>query len=208
MSTPPPSLSPLTTQTAEGLPRRRWSVAEIDRLIDLGFFGGKERPRERFELIGGEIVPMSSKGTSHEVVRRALQEFWFARTLSSDVSMVSETPLQQPPDIILEPDFFFWQTALPQSRIAFPTALFVVEVADTSLDYDSGPKAAFYAELGLREYWVIDATRQVTTIHRAPQGREFAQAVKHARTEIIAPELAPQLAVRLADLLKSAPFPA
>lgn len=55
------SPSPDTTQPAEGLPRRRWTLAEIEALTEQGVFGGTDRPRERFELIGGEIVPTSPK---------------------------------------------------------------------------------------------------------------------------------------------------
>ena len=56
------------TLTAEGLPRRRWSVADIERMQDAGIVDR----HERFELIGGEIVPMSPKGSWHENVKRAL----------------------------------------------------------------------------------------------------------------------------------------
>jgi Uma2 family endonuclease len=47
-----------TTQAAEGLPRRRWTVAEIERLTAAGYF----HEDDRFELLGGEIVAMSRKG--------------------------------------------------------------------------------------------------------------------------------------------------
>jgi len=47
-----------TTQAAEGLPRWCWTVAEIERLAATGFFS----EYDRFELLGGEIVPMSPKG--------------------------------------------------------------------------------------------------------------------------------------------------
>lgn len=65
-----------TTQAAEGLPRYRWTVAEIDKLSEAGFF----RKEDRFELIGGEIVPMQSKGTRHERVKMDLN-LHLARTL-------------------------------------------------------------------------------------------------------------------------------
>ena len=52
-----PSL-PLTTQAAEGLVRRRWTVAEIEAMVAAGILG----EHERFELIGGEVVPMSPRG--------------------------------------------------------------------------------------------------------------------------------------------------
>ena len=38
-----------TTQAAEGLPRYRWTVAQIDVLTQLGVFHG----HDSFELIGG-----------------------------------------------------------------------------------------------------------------------------------------------------------
>ena len=56
------------TQAAEGLPRYRWTVAQIDELTRLGVF----QEQGGFELIGGEIVPMQSKGARHERVKMAL----------------------------------------------------------------------------------------------------------------------------------------
>ena len=47
-----------TTQTADGLPRWRWTVAEIERMTAAGYF----HDYDRFELLGGEIVPMSRRG--------------------------------------------------------------------------------------------------------------------------------------------------
>ncbi len=50
-----PASLPATTQAAEGLLRRRWSLAEIEEMVRLGI-----RPEdERFELIGGEVVPVA-----------------------------------------------------------------------------------------------------------------------------------------------------
>ena len=49
---------PAATQAAEGLPRRRFTVAEIRGMVA----GGIIAEDERFELIGGEVVPKSPKG--------------------------------------------------------------------------------------------------------------------------------------------------
>src|SRR5262245_19150488 len=68
-----PAPFPATTQAAEGLPRRRWSVAEIEAMVA----GGIILEDERFELIGGEAVPMAPKGHRHELVKKALQQYWF-----------------------------------------------------------------------------------------------------------------------------------
>jgi len=51
-------LEPVTTQAAEGMPRRAWTVAEVEAMVAAGIIA----ETERIELIGGEIVPMSPKG--------------------------------------------------------------------------------------------------------------------------------------------------
>ena len=50
------------TRAAEGFPRRAFTVEDIRRMIDAGVIGEDER----FELIEGEIVPMSPKHDPHE----------------------------------------------------------------------------------------------------------------------------------------------
>ena len=62
----PPKLS-MTTQAAEGLARRRWTVAEIEAMVAAGIIAEDER----FELIEGEVVPMSPKGIVHERLKTA-----------------------------------------------------------------------------------------------------------------------------------------
>ncbi|CAN2534434.1 hypothetical+protein [Methylocapsa aurea] len=52
-----PTSLPLETQVAEGLPRRCWNVAEIEEMVRAGIIDEDER----FELIGGEVAPMSPK---------------------------------------------------------------------------------------------------------------------------------------------------
>ena len=47
-----------TTQVADGVPRVRWTLAEFERLTELGFF----TEDDHIELIGGELVPMAPKG--------------------------------------------------------------------------------------------------------------------------------------------------
>ena len=70
------------------MPRRKWTVADIERMQEAGIIGWDER----FELIGGEIVPMASKGAQHETVKKELVKFW-ARSLPSDLDMLTATTL-------------------------------------------------------------------------------------------------------------------
>src|SRR5260370_23164188 len=74
-----------TTQTADGLPRWRWTVAEIERLTAAGYF----HEDDRLELLGGEIVPMSPKGRRHEIIRLKLG-YRFTRLASRSEEHTSE----------------------------------------------------------------------------------------------------------------------
>jgi Uma2 family endonuclease len=190
-----PDHLPGTTQAAEGLPRRRWSVAEIEAIVAKGIIG----EGERFELIGGEVVPMCPKGRRHEVLRSELALF-MARRASDDLMVVAEAQLNLTDDSYLLPDLLVHPRAIKVPDVRGPTALLVVEIADSSLSYDLLTKAPQYASHGVREYWVIDAQTLVTTIHRQPSGSDYAQVDRLEADDRLSPEAVPQLAVRLRDL--------
>lgn len=50
------------TMAAEGLPRRRFTVAEVEAMVAVGVMDEDER----VELIGGELVPMSPQGNDRD----------------------------------------------------------------------------------------------------------------------------------------------
>jgi Uma2 family endonuclease len=191
-----PARLPPTTQAAEGLPRRRWSEAEIREMMAKGII----LEDERFELIGGEVVPMSPKGARHEMVKKALQQYWFPLIAGTAIDLITETTLYISADEFREPDFLFWPRAIPLKDVTAGTALLIVEVADSSLGYDLGSKADTYAGLGLRELWVVDANSLVTAMHRAPTPAGYPKPREAGPSELLEPQLAPHLAVRLTDL--------
>ena len=73
---------PETTQAAEGMPRRPWTVAEIEAMVQAGIIAEDER----FELIGGEVVPMLPKGGRHEMVKVELNRH-FQKTAPDDLTV-------------------------------------------------------------------------------------------------------------------------
>ncbi len=191
-----PGQLPGATQAAEGLPRRRWSVAEIQEMVAKGIL----LEDERFELIGGEVVPMSPKGARHELVKKALQQHWVPLIVGSQIDLLTETTLYVSKDEFYEPDFLFWPRSIAIKDITAATSLLIVEVADTSIGYDLGVKASTYARLGLPEYWVINARTLVTSIHRNPGPSGYPAPREAKPGELIAPLATPQLAVRIVDL--------
>lgn len=185
----------MTTNAAEGLPRRRFTVAELEAMTAAGILDEDER----IELIGGEIVPMSPKGNQHEMLKAALNVHW-ARRLPDDLMFTTETTFRLTPDTYLEPDFVFYPKASGIPGLTAATARLVVEIADSSLGYDLGRKAALYASFGISELWVIDAVKLVTHIHRKPVATGYGSVVVVDKDQPLVPQTEPALAVTLGDL--------
>jgi Uma2 family endonuclease len=180
---------------AEGLPRRPFTVAELEQMVAAGILDEDER----IELIGGEVVPMSPKGNRHEMLKSALNMYWVP-TLPDDLLVVTETTFRFTEDTYLEPDFVFYPKASGIKGLSAATARLVVEVADSSLGYDLGRKAGLYAGFGIAELWVIDAVKLRTRIHREPTASGYGSIVDASPGERLVPTLVPALAVTLSEL--------
>jgi Uma2 family endonuclease len=192
--TPPPHHRP-TTQAADGLPRWRWTVAEIERMAEDGYF----RDDERFELVGGDIVPMSPKGRRHEIIRTRLT-FHFFQLSPKDIFVASEPQFNLDDDTYLNPDILVQPFAMETPDVRGGDALLVVEIADTSLRYDLNTKATIYAAYGVREYWVINAITLTTKVYREPSGKVYDAVEEVAPGDTLTPALAPALAISLCIL--------
>lgn len=132
----------------------------------------------RLELVEGELLEMSPIGPKHAAtVKKLLARFaplsekGVAILSVQDPLVVGESELY--PDLaLLRPRPDFYAERLPEGR----DALLVVEVADTTLDYDLGVKLPLYAAGGVPEVWVVDLTGGRVLVHRNPEGRAYREA--------------------------------
>ncbi len=190
----PPAPRP-TTQAADGVPRLRWSLEEFERLGEIGIFA----EHDRIELIGGELIPMAAKGNRHENVRGKLQN-WLTRKLPESIFLFSELGWRPGGDHYIEPDILICRDRQDVSTVPPGEVLLIVEVARTSLAYDTGLKARTYARLGVREYWVVNAVTLETTVFREPASGGYGSTAKIPVTDTVTPHLVPDLALRLENL--------
>lgn len=154
---------------------------------------------ERFELIGGEVVPMSPKGARHEWIKIELNRF-FQRVAPIHLSIAPETTLRLDARTFVEPDFCVFRRDLDLKALDGPAVLLAVEVADSSLNYDKGRKIGIYAAYGVREVWVVDALRATIWVHRRLGANGYAEIAELSSSELATPVLAPELSLRLSDL--------
>jgi Uma2 family endonuclease len=183
------------TQAAEGLPRWHWTVAELERIAEAGFF----TEYDQFELLGGEMVPMSPEGNRHVIVRVELA-FRFSRMASDGLMVAVEPQFNLSSDTYLKPDILVHPRVIKTPHLRPADALLLVEVADTSLNYDIKTKMPLYAEHGVPEYWVIHAATLMTTVHRQPAGNGYASVEEVSPDVLLVPALVPELAISLGAL--------
>ncbi len=190
----PKGMSP-TTQAAEGMGRRRFTVAEIEAAVEAGIIDGAER----FEMIDGEIVPMSPKGIRHEVINVSLLKVWMRR-MRSEIEIAQETTFRLNEVGFLEPDFVFFASTTKLKDLNPSNALLCVEVSDSTLRYDTGRKAKLYASHGVKELWAIDVETLQTHIFTKPSDEGYLERRLVEAGEVLAPSFAPEIAVKMDEL--------
>jgi Uma2 family endonuclease len=182
---------------------RRWTRQEYDRLIETGLL----QEDDPIELIEGRLVVAEPQHDPHaragelvaEALRLALGRGWRIRV---------QLPLALGPDSEPEPDVSVVRGTPRDAPSGHPTtAALVVEVADSGLRLDRGPKARVYARAGIADYWIVNLVDRVLEVYREPSGprpgSQPAYAAVHTldADAAIAPLAAPQARIAVADLL-------
>jgi Uma2 family endonuclease len=152
--------------------RHRWSAAQYQRLGETGVLG----PEVRTELIDGEILKMAPIGTRHASTVSMLARLC-ERAVGDRALVWVQNPLRlgdmsepEPDLMLLKPRSDFYAHAHP----AATDVLLLVEVADTTLRYDTEIKLPLYARHGVAEVWVLDLAGGVLQRHRQPAGGRYA----------------------------------
>lgn len=179
--------------------RRLFNTSEYHTMRDTGILseGG------RFELIEGEIWEMAPIGSPHAGcvarVDRLLQ-----RALGDDVIVSVQNPLHLDDFSEPEPDLQVVRFRPDFYSAAHPTAddvVFLVEVADSSLEYDRKVKIGLYARHGLPEAWLVNLREHVLEIHRRPTPQGYAEIRRFQRGETVSPQAFPELQMRVGEIL-------
>jgi Uma2 family endonuclease len=173
----------------------RWTCAEFHRLGDIGVFEGR-----RAMLIDGVILEEGPMNPPHAITLELVEE-----TLRPAFGMGwrfrSQSPLVLGQDLDPEPDFAVL-AGTARGNSGHPTmADLVVEVADSSLNFDTNNKRLLYAKAGIREYWVVDINGRRLLVYRDPQAGDYATQQVLGPADAVSPLAVPAVGVRVASLL-------
>ena len=82
-----------------------------------------------------------------------------------DPVRLSDTSEPQPDVMVLRPRDDMYTASHPSPA----EVLLVIEVADTSLEFDRSVKVPLYARHGITEVWLVDLRNRLLTVHRKPK---------------------------------------
>lgn len=186
------------TQAADGLPRRAFTVEDVTRLEALGFLddmaGG-------YELIDGEIVPMSAEFNRHMQARMRLVRRFMAALAEEDYTIATEASLILSERVELKPDLHVFPAGLISHEVTGPELLLAVELASSSQRKDFRIKKPLYARHGVRELWILDLDSETGLVCTEPSPDGFGREVPVARDAVLTPGLLPAPSVRFGDLI-------
>jgi Uma2 family endonuclease len=140
-----------------------WTREEYYKMGEMGLFNG-----HRVELIEGEVIEMSPIYSPHatavtlidEVIRELFGKGWVVRVQNPLSLGINSDP---------EPDVAIVAGKARDFKDAHPaTAALVIEVADSSLNYDRKHKGSLYAKAGLADYWIVNLVNKQVEVYRRP----------------------------------------
>ena len=193
-----PATPVAATQKKHPPKRRLFTVEEYCTMADAGILSEDER----VELLDGEIVVMPPIGEPHEDS---------TDRLNGDLSYV----LRGRARVRVQNSVRLDDYGLPEPDIAVvrlrddyhrdrPTAadvLLLVEVADTSLEFDREVKLARYAAAGIPEVWIANLRARQVEAHSDPVDGSYRSRRVVTANGRISPLAFPDVSLAVADFL-------
>jgi Uma2 family endonuclease len=178
--------------------RHKLSVEDYYKMADAGVLAHDAR----VELIEGEIIDMAPIGSRHSgTVNRLNHQFVAAVGERAVVQVQNPVRLgnrsEPQPDLALlrpRPDYYRDSVALADD------VLLLVEIADSSLEFDRTTKIPLYAFHQIPEVWLVDLQNRLLTVFREPTGELYRNVLTTGAPSQVEPLRLPDIKIDLADL--------
>jgi len=179
--------------------RRKFTIAEYYQMAEAGIF----LANNRVELIAGEIIEMSPIGSRHAACVDRLNRL-FNRLLANRVIVRVQNPIRlsdrsepQPDLTLLQPRPDFYAEAHPQPA----EVLLLVEVSDTTVEYDRDVKIPLYAQAGIVEVWLVNLPEAYIEVYRHPAGDRYLEIHRWQRSQDISILAFPDVSFAVNDIV-------
>lgn len=177
--------------------KRRFTADDYQRMGQTGILS----EGDRVELIDGEVVAMTPIGPRHNAaVNRGTRALVLAAGSDAVVQPQGSVRLdfydEPQPDLVLLRPRTDYASHLPGPA----DILLIVEIADSSLEYDRDLKSRIYATAGIPEYWVSDVGAERLFCYSRPVDGRYDTVVERRRGETVAPQALRACAIKVEDL--------
>lgn len=181
------------------LKRKLFTVSEYHKMITSGILS----ERDKVELIRGEVVGMAPIGSRHASYVNRLSNL--LKMLLGEKAIISvQNPITlseysepQPDVVVLRPQADFYVNAHPTPSDVF----WLIEVAETTMDYDKKVKLPLYAESGVPEVWLVNLPKTRLEVYRFPFEDTYQEIRLYQRGQSLNLNQFPEINVSINDLL-------
>ncbi|GCA77002.1 hypothetical protein MiTe_03854 [Microcystis aeruginosa NIES-2520] len=178
---------------------RKFTVEEYEKMATQGII----KPDEKVELIRGEIIKMSPMGTRQAAgIARLTQLFY--RKFGDLILLGVQNPIrlnnnsQPEPDLsLLIPRADFYVAAHPCPEDIY----LIIEVSDSTLDYDRYTKIPLYAEANIKEVWIVNLKEECLEVYRHPLHGSYQAIQKYSINERVFMASFPDIEFTIAEIL-------
>jgi Uma2 family endonuclease len=163
---------------------KKFSIEEYHRLTEIGFF----QEDDKVELIRGEILEMAAKGALHVVCCTKLYKE-LLKLIDNKAIIRSQDPVFLLSGSEPEPDLVIVKNREDDYLSGHPTEkdiILIIEIADSSLNYDQEVKLPLYAEAGINHYWLFNLREQHLESYSLPY-QEINGNYGYSKREIYLP---------------------
>jgi Uma2 family endonuclease len=182
----------------QAVAKHRFTAEEYYRMAETGVI----KPDARVELLDGEIIDMMPLGPFHGGSTNYLTQLLAARAKGRWILAV-QNPVHldrhsepQPDLMLLKPAKDFYRKRHPGPAEVF----LLIEVAETSLDYDRKKKLPAYGRAGVREVWIVNLQERVLELYRDPHYTGSNSITLLRAGDTARPLAFPDVIVKVADL--------
>jgi Uma2 family endonuclease len=167
------------------------TVAEYHRLAEIGVLGEDDR----VELIHGALVPLSPIGPVQATSVTRLHNF-LVRTLGDAGEIRSLNPVRLNSLSEPEPDVAVLREGSYREALPTPAdVVLLIEVADSSSEYDQATKLPLYAAAGIAEVFLVDLAGELLERHTNPRDGSYQEVIKAGRGAAITSSVLPVLEI-------------
>ena len=182
---------------------KKFTIKDYHRLTELGFF----QENDKVELIRGELIEMAAKGTPHSVCETRLERELY-KLIGERATLRGQQPIILSSDSQPEPDRVIVRNREDDYLRSHPhpeDILLLIEIADSSLDYDQTTKLSVYAENNITDYWIFNLVEYCLECYSEPYQnlqREFGYRHKsiYLPNELVTLPCFPELTLDLSKV--------